>query len=163
MKSRKKYRSIRKDNFTFTLMQFYHFALWLPVILPVVMWSFSYYPVDRKFVHDTPFPIFFNLIIFGVVQYTVFALWTLYKYRGATTLILRQISFTMPMSFAPFYAIGFLLAYMLSGFTIIGIDTILIALVFGLLSIPVGYFYVLTVRILEWILTKTGFIKREFL
>lgn len=163
MKSRKKYRSIRKDSFTFSLMQFYHFALWLPVILPVVMWSFGHYPVDRKFINNTPFPVFANLIIFGVVQYTVFALWTLYKYRGASSLLLRQISFTIPMSFAPFYAIGFLLAYMLSSFTMIGIDTVLIALVLGLISIPVGYCYVISVRILEWVLIKTGFINREFL
>lgn len=163
MKKRKKYRSISKFDITFTLMQFYHFALWLPVILPVVMWSFGHYPVDRRFAHNTPFPIFFNLITFGVIQYIVFAFWMLYKHRGASSLLLRQISFAAPMSFAPFYVIGFLLAYMLSSFTIIGIDTVLIALVLGLISIPVGYFYVLAVRVLEWILIKTGFIKREFL
>ncbi len=148
---------------TFTLMQFYQFALWLPIILPLVLWGSGHYPVDRKFANNTPFPIFFNLITFGIIQYFVFALWMLYKYRGASSLLIRQISFAAPMSFAPFYVIGFLLAYMLSSFTMIGIDTVLISLVLGLISIPVGYFYVLAVRLLEWILIKTGFIQREFL
>ncbi len=161
MKNKKK--NIFPKNYTISLMQFYYVALWLPVIIPLFLWGLGIYPVDRKFMGNTKFPVFLYLVLFGVLQYIVFALWTLYKYRGVNTLMLGKISFTTPISFAPFYGIGFILAHMMANFLLPSVDLIAMALVLSLLSIPVGYFYVVMVKILEWFLQKIGFIRKEYL
>ncbi len=154
MKQKKKYQRINKNKTTITLMQYYNFALWLPVILPLFLWSSGISPANGKW--------FFNLVTFGVLQYIAFAGWTIYKYFGASSLQLKKISFSAPISFPPFYAVGFILAYMVSDFTLPGIDTVMVAVSLSLLAIPVGYCYVVMVHLSAWLLQEIGVIRREF-
>lgn len=154
MKQKKKYQPINKKKTTITLMQYYNFALWSPAFLPILLLASGALSASGGW--------FFYLVALGVPQYVAFALWTIYKYFGATSLHIKKISFAAPISFPPFYAAGFVLAYMISDFTLPGIDTVMVAISLGLLSIPVGYFYVVVIHSLAWLLQEIGVIRKEF-
>lgn len=137
----------RKKN-TILRRQYYYFALWLPVIFP-------------PFLFFSSSQIIFNLTVFGTIQYVVFALFYIFKYRGATTRELKRFAVTAPLTFIPFYVSGFLLLYMAFNAEIPSFDVFMITLVFSLLCIPFGYCYVLLSYIIEVILEKLGIIEDE--
>ena len=157
MKYKEKIKSDKK-RITIRLRQYYFLALFLPVVLPPFLFV---YPLHNN--SGNELPILFYAVIFGMIQYIVFALWSLFKYRGATPSELRAFSFKAPIAFIPFYAVGFILANIISSFELPSFDSMLILLVLSLLCIPIGYFYVALAHLLGRILEKTGFIEQEYL
>jgi len=154
----KKYRDRDKDRITISLMQYYYIAFWMPIFLPPFIFVYS---IARP--HFTTLSPLFYSVVFGTAQYVPFALWNIFKFRNAVTRDLYEFSFKAPIAFVPFYATGFLLAHMYSSITLPSIDSILILLVFSLLSVPVGYFYVALAHLIARFLQKIGFIEQEFL
>ena len=153
-----KEEKINRKKVKISLRQYYYFALWLPVIFPSFSFLLIYHIPDIQTVD-----FLFYGVLFGIVQYVVFALWTVFKYRGAVIRELKQFSYTAPFSFIPFYAAGFLLVSVFTHGGIPSIDSIFITLVFSLICIPVGYFYIVLAYIIELIMEKIGFIEEEFI
>jgi hypothetical protein len=151
-KHRKSKNNDRK-KITITLRQYYYFALWLPVVFPPFLLVYSLHDIKTS-----NFSGAFSGGLFGVIQYVVFALWNLFKYREAPLGELRGFSFKAPFSFIPFYAVGFVLINMIANIAIPDFDVILVVLSLSLLCVPIGYFYVLLSYIIERILEKIGFI-----
>lgn len=149
-----KFKDSERKKIKITLRQYYFFALWLPVIFSPIF--LAYFVRDIK-------TNFFALATFGIIQYVVFALWSLFKYQGATAEELKKFSLSAPFSFVPFYAAGFILTYVLVNIDIPRLDVFAMALVLSLICVPVGKFYVLIANIIAKILEKIGFIEREFM
>ncbi len=158
MKFIKKYKQRDKDRITISLLQYYYVIFWMPVFLPPFIFVYSI----AKPHFTTLSPLFYG-VVFGTIQYIPFALWNIFKFRNAVTRDLYEFSYKAPIAFVPFYAAGFMIAHMYSSISLPSIDSILILLVFSLLSIPVGYFYVALAHLIARFLEKIGFIEQEFL
>ncbi len=147
-----------KKKIKLSLRQYYILALFLPIILSPLLFVYPLYNSG-----DAKFSIGFYLLIFGMAQYVVFALWSIFKYRRATAKELKDFSFKAPISFIPFYASGFIVGNIISTISLPSFDSILILLVLSLLCVPIGYFYVALAHIIGRILKKIGFIEEEYL
>jgi hypothetical protein len=146
-----------------SLRQYYYIALWLPLIVPFLMWGLTYNIHDKDFFIRTPFFLFFSAVKYSWLQYVVFASWTMYKYKKALTRELKKFSLEAPIAFIPYFAIGFLLQDMVLHLHIPSIDSLFFTLILSLVCLPFGYFYVALSYSLQWVLEKTGFIKRELI
>ncbi len=158
MKYKEKLNGPKREKTTISLRQYYFLALWLPIVIPPFLFVYPLHNTTRS-----QFSFLFYGVIFGMIQYVVFVLWSLFKYRVATTKELKAFSFKAPISFIPFYAVGFILANMISNIAPPGLDSLLIILVLSLLCIPIGYFYVALAHIIGRLLEKIGFIEEEYL
>jgi hypothetical protein len=154
-----KHRKSKKNNrkrVTITLRQYYYVALWLPIIFPPFLLIYSLHDIGISSSHKS-----FSAGLFGIIQYIIFALWNIFKYRDAVAWELKQFAFKAPFYFIPFYAIGFIVIYMIMNIDIPRYDVILVAMSLSLLCVPVGYLYVFLSYIIELILEKIGFIKED--
>lgn len=142
---------------TISLRQYYYLAMLLPLAFP----PFLFFPLPAA--NDEGMPILFYLVVFGVIQYAVFMVWSLFKYRGAVAKELKDFSLMAPFYFVPFYAVGFILGSMLQSISPPGFESILMLLVPTLISIPIGYCYVTLAHLIGRILEKIGFIEKEYL
>ncbi|MEQ1705931.1 MAG: hypothetical protein ABL867_08195 [Rickettsiales bacterium] len=147
----------KAKRITISLRQYYYLALLFPLVFP----PFLFFPLPET--NKEGMPILFYLVVFGIIQYVIFMVWSLFKYRGAVAKELQEFSYLAPFYFIPFYAVGFILGIMLSNISPPGIDMFLMMLVTCLLSIPVGYCYVTLAHIIGRILEKIGFIEKEYL
>lgn len=136
---------------TISSRQYYYFALWLPVFFPPFLLFKPWHEMQLNL---------FNLVVFGIIQYVIFALWSMFKYRGATIGELKRFPVTAPLLFVPFYAAGFILIYIYNYLP--RFDVLMMVLVLSLISIPVGYVYVFLFHVVEIMLKKSGVIQDDF-
>lgn len=140
-----------------SLRQFYYLAMLLPLVFP----PFLFFPLPEA--NGARRSLLFYLVVFGILQYAVFMVWSMFKYRGAVAKELKDFSMLAPLYFVPFYAVGFMLGNMLQNIAPPGFDSFLMLLVPTLVSIPVGYCYVTLAHLIGRILEKIGFIRKEYL
>ena len=140
-----------------SLRQYYFFAIWLPIIVPVVL-LYRVYPLGEETEIDYFSMMFVSAVPFYGVQYLVFLAWIIYKHRKATTNTLREFSLIAPFYFLPFELASIIFAMLLS---YIGNDLYDFMFIITICIIVFGYFYVGIAHALGFILTKIGFIKPD--
>lgn len=150
---------------------FYLFSLWLPLIVPLILYIFGMLfkwlqlwlkftpPNIEGIIGDILVFILFSTL-FGGVQYIIFgitvALW--FKYKNAR--YIGRASWTLPLLFAPICVLGLWLVLGDDRGTWDGYSGILgIAVVFGKFSLIIGYVYVLLAHAFAFIFSRIGFIK----
>jgi hypothetical protein len=142
---------------TISLRQYYYLALLLPLALP----PFLFFPLPDT--NGEKSSILFYLVVFGVLQYAIFMVWSMFKYRGAVAKELKDFSMVAPFYFVPFYAVGFILGNMLENIAPPSFESFLMLLVPTLFSIPIAYCYVILAHLIGRVLEKIGFIRKEYL
>lgn len=144
-----------------TLRQYYFFAIWLPIIVPLVL--LNVLGVDYKS----------QLIIlgfYGVVPYIIFTIWAILKYRSSPTEELREFGMVAPLQFGVAYIVQVILVIACTAIYYTNLSNDYIYMFFWLIFmtavvmfivIPTAYFYVAIANGLAFILQKIGFIKPE--
>ncbi|MEZ5690698.1 MAG: hypothetical protein R3D71_03405 [Rickettsiales bacterium] len=160
-KKKKKYNTIYCKEPILSLRQYYHLAIWLPIVVPLLLWAIGMRPVNQELFQTGNSSTFFYLVVFGVIQYFIFACWSIFKYRGASALELKKVAFAAPIAFVPYYAFGFLIIYTIANFDLPGFPVFLVVILLSVVCLPVGYLYVGLSKIIQMILERTGVINQE--
>lgn len=140
--------------------QYYFFAIWLPIVLPLVIMNFL--GVEYKSQFDF-------LYLYGVFPYILFGLFVIYKHNNSEAEKLGKFSSVAPLYFLLFYFVFFTLSPLFhsKSYTeiISFIEGIRSMFLLSIYTFPfvifVGYFYVGLVYALYFILRDIGFIKLD--
>lgn len=149
-----------------SLKNYYLFALWLPLIIPAIIYITDPHEANRG-IGDNILPaLFYASAIVGGAQYLVFALWTSYRYHKSSADELEDFFYKAPVQFVPICAAGVLLFFIIGDLNSshpsfpYGLGNILIgSFIISLPAIPYGYFYVFLTIVLKSLLTGLDIVK----
>jgi hypothetical protein len=135
----------------------YHLALATPVVLPAILWAFdALCPLGKLL--TVLFFYTYTAVIFGGFQYVGFVGLIIWWGRNKTADQFRHFVWLWPIIYAPVCGLGLVLFQgMRSGWPNV-MQGVPAAISIGLLSIPIGYFYVCVVIALTRLLQKAGWV-----
>ena len=140
---------------------FYRASLLLPILLPGVFWLLPAPLADIAGAADPSGivlgPLLGSLVL-GGIPYAAFALLILIWSRGKSGRELRRVSWWSPVLFLPPLLAWIAWQMMFTGQSL-GVADCDIGLMYGVLSLLVGYFYVLCVAGLAWAATRLGWLE----
>ncbi len=150
------------------LRNYYLFALWLPLIVPAIIFIIYRHDTNTGIATNI-LPIFFYAsVIFGGVQYLGFILWATYRYHKSSAEELEEFFYKAPVQFIPICASGILIFFIvvdllkyhsLTSLVFSISSNIVPAIMISALAVPYGYFYIALTHVLKFFLIEFYLIK----